>query len=109
MDLAKRDIDIQYLHNLIKDNDKFLFEKHKSLSKLQKDNPFLKDVVDEYNEYFSGISQQNQAQYNALQTLADYITQLLLEPGVTEEIVRQCKYDMGLIRAELNLLRKNGM
>ena len=39
MDLAKRDIDIQYLHNLIKDNDKFMSEKHKSLSKLQKDNP----------------------------------------------------------------------
>ena len=53
MDLAKRDMEIQHLNNLIKDSEHFLSEKHKTLIKTQKDNPYLKEVVDNYNMYFS--------------------------------------------------------
>ena len=108
MDLAKRDAEIQHLHNLMKESEHFLSEKHKTLIKTQKDNPYLKEVVNNYNMYFSGIAQQNQAQYNALQTLADYITQILLDPTTDAETVKQCKQDMKMVQQELatNLLRK---
>ena len=107
MDLAKRDKDIQHLHNIVKEKERFLYDNHKALSQSQKDNPFLKDVVDQYNMYFSELSQQNQAQYKALKTLADYISQLLLDPTTDADMIRQCKEDLEMMQEEINNLKGN--
>ena len=104
MDLAKRDKDIQHLQNIVKEKERFLYDNHKTLTRSQKDNPFLKDVVDQYTMYFSEINQQNQAQYKALKTLADYMTQLILDPTTDADMIRQCKQDLEMMQQEINLL-----
>ena len=101
MDLAKRDKNIQQLQNIIKEKEQFLSDKRKELMKSQKDNPFLKDVVDQYNMYFSNVAQQNQAQYNALKRLADYISELILDPNSDADMIRQCKQDMEMVQNEI--------
>ena len=54
--------------------------------------------------YFSELSQQNQAQYKALKTLADYITQLILDPTTDTDMIRQCKEDLEMMQEEINIL-----
>lgn len=109
MDLAKRDKQIQHLQNIIKENEQFLYDRQKELMKLKKHNPFLKDVVDQYNIYFSNIDQQNQAQYNALQSLADYITGLMLDQTSDATMIRHCKEDLKMVKEELNFLEKRNV
>ncbi len=104
MDLAKRDNEIQHLYKLIKDNQKFLNDKHKHLNNSQNDNPLLKDIVEDYSTYFSHISDEKTQQHKALQKLAKYITEVSLHPDVTEEILRECKYDNTMIANEMKRL-----
>jgi hypothetical protein len=102
MDLAKRDIIINDLNNVIKQKKSFLREKKDSLRTKSKDNTYLNGVVDEYNKYFNSESNKRDEQTKALQVLFDYITTIILDPTSTEEIIKQCKYDHSMIVKEMN-------
>ena len=104
MDVAKRDNEIDHLNKLIKHNQQFLADKHKILHKTQHDNPLLREVVDDYVLYFSKVDGEKQKQHNALQVLAKYITSISLNPDVTKDILRECKYDMAIIESEIKQL-----
>jgi len=101
MELAKRDKQLKHLHSIIQEKEQFLYDIHKELLKSKKDNPFLNDVVDQYTVYISELTQQNQAQYNALKRLADYISDLIVDPNSDTDMVRQCKQDMKIVQEEL--------
>ena len=106
MDLAKRDMGIQHLQKLIDQRKQNLYETQKNLHEKSKDNIYLREIADDYDKYFMA---ENQKQYNALQLLAEYLTQITLDPTSTEEMLRNCKYDRSLISAEMKKLniRKN--
>ncbi len=106
MELAKRDISIQHLQNLIKQKQKNITEKNKTLPQQIKDNVYLREIMGDYSIYFDNINQEKTNQYNALQLLAEYITQITLDPTSTEEMLRQCKYDQSLILAEMKQINK---
>jgi hypothetical protein len=105
METAKRDIEIQHLNNLMKDLKHNLSEKHKDLVNVQKHNPYLRGVVDDYNTYFNSINDEKLRQYNALKQLHNYVTQLSIDPTATEEIIRQSKYDIAIIVDELRKIK----
>uniref|UniRef100_A0A6C0ILK5 Uncharacterized protein n=1 Tax=viral metagenome TaxID=1070528 RepID=A0A6C0ILK5_9ZZZZ len=106
MELAKRDISIQHLQNLIKQKHKNITDKNKTLPQQSKDNVYLREIMGDYNIYFDNINQEKTNQYNALQLLAEYITQIILDPTSTEEMLRQCKYDQSLILSEMKQINK---
>jgi len=101
MELAKRDKSIQHLQRMIKEKQETLSEKNKTLHKESKGNTYLREIIGEYNTYFDSLKHQEDKQYNALQLLLEYITQITLDPTSTEEMLRECKYDQSLILAEL--------
>lgn len=106
MDLAKRDIGIQHLQTLISQRKQNLYETQKNLHAKSKDNVYLREIADDYDRY---SMTEDQKQYNALELLAEYLTQITLDPTSTEEMLRNCKYDRSLITAEMKKLniRKN--
>ena len=55
-------------------------------------------------DYVNYSELENQQQYKALQLLADYLTEITLDPTSTEEMMRNCKYDRTLISAEIKKL-----
>jgi hypothetical protein len=101
MDIAKRDIGIQHLQKLIDQRKKNLYESQKQLYEKSKDNAYLKEIADEYSNY---SLVENQQKYKALGLLAEYLTQITLDPTSTEEMLRNCKYDRSLITAEMKKL-----
>lgn len=98
MELAKRDIGIQHLQKLIQQRKKNLYETQKNLHVKSKDNIYLREVADDYSNI------ENQNQYNALQLLNEYLTQITLDPTSSEEMLRNCKYDRSLISSEMKKL-----
>lgn len=101
MDLAKRDNLINQLKTQKKEKEQFLTNKRNLLSKQKADNPHLGLVLDGYNDYFSQVDQEQKKQHTALQVLADYMAQIILDPTSTKELIKQAKYDQGVILAEL--------
>jgi len=106
MELAKRDIGIQHLQNLIKQREETLHDTKQNLQKKSKDNIYLREIVEDYNEYSDGIYLENQKQYNALQLLQEYLIEITLDPTSTEEMLRQAKYDRTLILAEMKKIMR---
>ena len=101
MDLAKRDKQIQVLEDLIREKQQFLVKNYNKLTSIQKDNLYLSDIVKAYTTNFNQQTEERTKQKHALQQLADYIKQILLDPTATEEMIRNAKYDQGVILAEL--------
>ncbi len=101
MDLSKRDLGIQHLQKLIDQRKKSLYETQKNLHTKSKDNMYLREISKDYVNY---SELENQQQYKALQLLAEYLTEITLDPTSTEEILRNCKYDRALISAEIKKL-----
>lgn len=106
MELAKRDITIQHLQNLIKNKQQLLYEKNNILHKQSKDNLYLNEIIGDYNAYFDNMNFLQTQQYNALQLLTEYIRQIIMDPASTEDIIRECKYDESLLLAEMKKLNK---
>lgn len=101
VDLAKRDKQIQVLQNVIREKQQFLVKNYKKLTNIQKDNPYLSDIVKAYTTNFNEKTEERMKQKHALQQLADYIKTIILDPTATEEMIRNAKYDQGVILAEL--------
>jgi hypothetical protein len=101
MDLSKRDTGIQHLQKLIDQRKKSLYETQKSLNTKSKDNIYLREIA---KDYVNLSALENQQQYKALQLLAEYLTQITLDPTSTEEMLRNCKYDRSIISAEMKRL-----
>ena len=109
MNLAKRDLLIQSLKTQKKQKEQFLNERSSHLKTQGKTNPHLKAVAEDYALYVDGINDEKTQQTNALQVLVEYLNQLILDPASTSEIIKQAKYDQGIILGELknNLFKNN--
>jgi hypothetical protein len=107
MNLAKRDQLIQSLKTQKKRKEHFLNERSAHLKTQSKTNPHLNAVAEDYALYVASINDEKTQQTNALQVLVEYLNQLILDPNSTSEIIKQAKYDQGIILAELknNLLK----
>ncbi len=102
MDLAKREIGIQHLQRLINQRKQSLYETQHNLNLKSKDNMYIREIA---KDYVNHLALENKQQYDSLQLLAEYITQITLDPTSTEEMLRNCKYDRALISEEIKKLK----
>ena len=104
MDLAKRDLLINSLKNQKREKEQFLLHNKRQLSERKQDNPHLNMVVEDYNDYFSLLQQENDRQNAALQVLVEYLTNIIIDPTSTLEMIKQAKHDKNIILGELKNL-----
>ena len=104
MDLAKRDLLINSLKNQKREKEQFLLHNKRQLSERKQDNPHLNMVVEDYNDYFSLLQQENVKQTAALQVLVEYLTNIIMDPTSTLEMIKQAKHDKNIILGELKNL-----
>lgn len=101
MDLAKRDLLINHLKSQKREKEKFLLHNKKQLSERKHDNPHLKVVVEDYNDYYSLLQKEKERQIQALQVILDYLTNIITDSTSTTEMLKQAKHDKNIILGEL--------
>jgi hypothetical protein len=72
MDIANNDILMIDIDNMIHNKKKLLLEKRNELIDSERNNEFLREVVDDYTNYYNKIKMEKQKQYETLLFLTDY-------------------------------------
>lgn len=91
MDIAKNDILMIDIDNMINNKKKLLLEKRNELISVKNNNEFLKEVVEDYKNYYNKIKMEKQKQYETLLYLTDYIHRMNNTINETGYLVNESK------------------
>ena len=106
IDLAKRDQYLLKIEDEIELRRKFLLEKQKKLEKLSRQNRFLETVKDDYENYHNYIVEQKEGQIRAMNSIKQYVEDLIVSGKLTDEDIRQAKDDQREITNEVKKIRE---
>jgi hypothetical protein len=95
------------IQELIDSKRNFLLNKQKKLRYITKQNKFLETVKDDYEKYYSYISQQKMDQINALKALDEYINDLTVSGKLTKHNIEDAKEEQFKILREVNSIKQS--
>lgn len=105
-DLAKRDKKLLKIEEEIELRRKFLLEKQKRLDKLTRQNHFLETIKQDYETYHNYIVEQKESQIRAMNSIKQYVEDLIVSGKLTDEDIRQAKDDQREITGEVKKIRE---
>ena len=106
MDLAKRDQYLLKIEDEIQLRRRFLLEKQKKLEKLSRQNHFLETIKDDYENYHNYIVEQKEGQIRAMNSIKQYVEDLIVSGKLTDQDIRQAKDDQREITNEVKKIRE---
>lgn len=104
--LAKRDKYLLKIEDEIELRRRFLLEKQKKLEKLSRQNHFLETVKQDYENYHNYIVEQKEGQIRAMNSIKQYVEDLIVSGKLTDEDIRQAKDDQREITNEVKKIRE---
>ena len=105
-DLAKRDQHLLKIEDEIELRRKFLLNKQKRLDKLTRQNHFLETIKQDYETYHGYIVEQKESQIRAMNSIKQYVEDLIVSGKLTDEDIRQAKDDQREITGEVKKIRE---
>lgn len=105
LSLAERDAYLMKIQSEIKHKKSLLINKRKSLEKKETLNDFLTEVKSDYNKYYKYIIKEKQQQYDALNLLKDYMSDLMHTDNMMDEELRIAKHDQKTLLAEISKVK----
>jgi hypothetical protein len=105
MDLARRDMSIEDMRIEVVGRKKMLLDKLKELRRTSSTNQLLKGITDDYEQYFIYIKKQKRQQYDALCMLSDYIENISENTELTEQLLRESKFDQKHILSHMRKVK----
>jgi hypothetical protein len=105
--LVNRDIQFVLIQQQIDTKRKLLLNKQNKLKRIMKQNVFLSDIKDDYSKYYSYIINQKKQQMAALEMLNTYIDDLTQSGSLTENNIKDAKYEQKQILKELKSIKIN--
>jgi hypothetical protein len=106
IDLAKRDQYLLKIEDEIQLRRKFLLEKQRKLEKLSRQNHFLETIKYDYENYHNYIVEQKEGQIRAMNSIKQYVEDLIVSGKLTDEDIRQAKDDQREITSEVRKIRE---
>lgn len=106
MDLAKRDQYLLKIEDEIQLRRRFLLEKQKKLEKLSRQNHFLETIKHDYENYHNYIVEQKEGQIRAMNSIKQYVEDLIVSGKLTDEDIKQAKDDQREITSEVKKIRE---
>lgn len=106
IDLAKRDQYLLKIEDEIELRRNFLLEKQKKLEKLSRQNRFLETIKDDYENYHNYIVEQKEGQIRAMNSIKQYVEDLIVSGKLTDQDIRQAKDDQREITSEVKKIRE---
>jgi len=105
--IRENDEKFMHIQEIIEAKKNMLLEKQKKLRFISKQNAFLNEVKNEYENYYGYIVQQKNDQIKALTILDNYIKQLTISGNLTKHNIEDAKQEQSKILRELNSIKKN--
>ena len=105
-DLAKRDQHLLKIEDEIELRRKFLLDKQKRLDKLTRQNHFLETIKQDYETYHGYIVEQKESQIRAMNSIKQYVEDLIVSGKLTDEDIRKAKDDQREITGEVKKIRE---
>lgn len=106
MPLMKQDERLLQIEDAIQAKRRMLLDKQKKYRFIEKQNHFLDAVKNDYNKYYTYISQQKQDQIKALELLNKYIHDLTVSGQLSEHNIEDAKFEQERILREVKSIRK---
>ena len=107
MDLGDRDQKIIIIQDALKDNQNFMVNKLLQLEEAQKRNQLLRTIYEDYRLYYEFIIKQKQEQQQNMQNLVTYLEKMMLEAGLTDNMLKRANHEQNNILEELSGLRQD--
>jgi len=95
------------LQELIDAKRQMLINKQKKLRFISKQNRFLDAVKNDYEKFYTYITQQKKDQIKALQILDEYIKDLSLSGKLTKHNIEDAKEEQSKILKEVNSIKES--
>jgi hypothetical protein len=89
-----------------KKDDRELMKKQKKLEKLSRQNHFLETIKDDYENYHNYIVEQKEGQIRAMNSIKQYVEDLIVSGKLTDQDIRQAKDDQREITSEVKKIRE---
>lgn len=104
--IEESDSKLLHLERLIKAKKNLLLSKQEKLNNISKNNRFLTEIKNDYQDYYSYIKKQKQDQIHALHMLNDYIKDLNHSGELSKHNINDSKYEQKKILHEINSIKE---
>jgi hypothetical protein len=105
--LAEKDNCIMRIESQIQAKKQMLMEKQKTINKNIKFNKLLEYIRNDYQKYYDYIIQQKREQIQAMKILNDYIRELTVSGTLSENNLKDAKYEGKKILNEIKNIEYN--
>ena len=106
MIVAIRDSKIAALQNQIIDRRNLLIENNKKLKEVVDENEYLKEVANDYNNYFEYIKEKKEQQVKAFDLIYKYLERLIKSNEYTEEEMINAIREQREILEQINMIKQ---
>jgi len=107
MDLAKRDQRIEEIKHLLENRRDFLKNRNNDILESSNDNSYLKDVVNDYSQYYNTLKKQKQMQIAALSDISKHISNSTRNLIPTDYLLQQSKIHQKDIQEKISSIQKD--
>lgn len=105
INLADRDLYLKQIEAQISAKRKFLLQKQKMLKEESKKNEFLDIVKNDYKKYYDFIIKQKEREIDSMNTLQQYLDDIIKTNKLTEEDLINSRKDQKSIVREINKMK----
>ena len=106
MNVAKHDIVKKRVINEIKNKEALLLQTYNNLKKIKDENQLYNSILQDYQKHYDYILDEKQKQYNALETIFEYLENLIDNTDILKEKGEILKNDQKNILEKLLSIRK---
>jgi hypothetical protein len=106
-DLGQRDNYLSQIEQQIKNKRNFLLSKRDKLKHLSKENEFLVNVRNDYQNYHDIILKQKKDQIKSMELLNQYISDIMVSGKLTEQDIKNQKQERDMILREMDKIKKD--
>jgi hypothetical protein len=105
-DIENSDSKLLHIEKMIKAKKKLLLTKQEKLNKISKNNHFLNEIKNDYQNYYNYIKKQKEDQILALNMLNEYIKDLSISGELSKHNINDSKYEQKKILNEINSIKE---
>ena len=106
-DLGQRDNYLSQIEQQIKNKRTFLLSKRDKLKHLSRENEFLVNVRNDYQNYHDIILKQKKDQVASMELLNQYINDIMVSGKLTEQDIKNQKQERDMILREMDKIKKD--
>ena len=106
-DLGQRDNYLSQIEQQIKNKRTFLLSKRDKLKHLSRENEFLVNVRNDYQNYHDIILKQKKDQVASMELLNQYINDIMVSGKLTEQDIKNQKQERDMILREMDKKKKD--